>query len=506
MTSHATLNGAITATGGENPDQRGFEWGYSSGNYPYGWVEGGSFGTGAFDHQVTGLSNSTVYYYRAKAHNSAGWGYGNEQSFATPTSETSTSTTITANLKTPAGANYPGATVYFTTTVGSVNPTSAVTDANGNAQTTLSSAGSYGVAVVKATWPGDASVPACSAYCTVHIFYQPEVADGNKSFQFFCEGIEYAYVGGRYSLNELGVVNDFEVEIPEWDSSLIVNGYVNIYRLGVKEFSGILKDIKRSLSDAPRVTLKGPDVSALLNDRVVDTKIYSGKTPQYIINDLLTSFPCGISPGILASCAATLTVTVDTETLAKAIPRICGLVNWEYRVTLDRVLDFAESFTGGTAAAAFTEGVDIFTVDRDVNYTAVANYIRMRGSGIVSTEQDGTSIQQQGLHQAAAFNKSVTDQATLDAACQAWLDLHKTQAETIPFEAYDHYAPGMFGPEDYITVTSSTVGMTGTYQIRKITRDLTSPHWVGLDLSNIQKQLWQMDEQYRRMVKDVSVT
>lgn len=85
MTAHATLHGTITDTGGENCDQRGFDWGYSSGNYPYDWTESDSYGTGAFSHQVTGLTEGVTVYFRAEAHNSAGWGYGGEKSFKTPT-------------------------------------------------------------------------------------------------------------------------------------------------------------------------------------------------------------------------------------------------------------------------------------------------------------------------------------------------------------------------------------------------------------------------------------
>jgi len=83
VTTHATLNGTITATGGENCTQRGFEWGYSTGSYPNSWTESGSFGAVAFNHPVTGLTNAATVFYRAKAYNSAGWGYGGEQSFKT---------------------------------------------------------------------------------------------------------------------------------------------------------------------------------------------------------------------------------------------------------------------------------------------------------------------------------------------------------------------------------------------------------------------------------------
>jgi hypothetical protein len=238
---------------------------------------------------------------------------------------------------------------------------------------------------------------------------------------------------------------------------------------------------------------------------VADTKIYSAKTPQYMINDLLTSFPCGITVGTLGVCAASLTITIETETLQQAIARICELVHWHYRVDLDRKLDFAESFTGGISAAEFEEGVNIIDGEGEENYYPVANWVRMRGNGITSTKQDGTKISEQGLLQMPAFNKTISDQATLDTACQALLDMKKTQEETIPLEAWDQYAPGTFGPEDYVTVTSPTAGLSGTYQIRKIERNLTDAEWVKLDLSNRTKTWWELDEIYRRMTKDVSI-
>jgi hypothetical protein len=84
MPAYATLNGTITNTGGENCNYRGFEWGYATGYYPYSWTENGSFGTGSFSHQITGLDLSKTVYFRSKAHNTAGWGYGTEKSFNTP--------------------------------------------------------------------------------------------------------------------------------------------------------------------------------------------------------------------------------------------------------------------------------------------------------------------------------------------------------------------------------------------------------------------------------------
>jgi hypothetical protein len=88
MTAHGTLHGTIENTGGENCDSRGFDWGYETGVYPYNWTENGSYGTGTFEHQITGLPLNITVYFRAKAHNSVGWGYGSEKSFATPSAVT----------------------------------------------------------------------------------------------------------------------------------------------------------------------------------------------------------------------------------------------------------------------------------------------------------------------------------------------------------------------------------------------------------------------------------
>lgn len=79
--NQAVLNGNITNTGGQNADLRGFDWGTSPGVYTGSWTEGtaGSYVlTGSFSYTLT-MVPDTIYYYRAKARNSAGWGYGPER-------------------------------------------------------------------------------------------------------------------------------------------------------------------------------------------------------------------------------------------------------------------------------------------------------------------------------------------------------------------------------------------------------------------------------------------
>lgn len=80
-----TLHGTITATGGENCSERGFDYDYDSGApYANEWTETNSYGTGAFEKVLTRLKHESIVYFRAKAQNSVGWGYGSEKSFKVP--------------------------------------------------------------------------------------------------------------------------------------------------------------------------------------------------------------------------------------------------------------------------------------------------------------------------------------------------------------------------------------------------------------------------------------
>ena len=79
----ATFGGNVTAAGNDPVTVRGFVWGTSSGNLSNN-VEVGS-GTGSFTKEITGLTHSTTYYYKAYATNAAGTSYGQVKSFATTT-------------------------------------------------------------------------------------------------------------------------------------------------------------------------------------------------------------------------------------------------------------------------------------------------------------------------------------------------------------------------------------------------------------------------------------
>ena len=103
----ATLNANISATGGATVTARGFKYSETSGfdaategtNVP----ESGSFGTGTFTANISGLSTLTTYYVKAYATNSAGTVYGDQVSFNTLIQTDFTYTGGVQTFRVPAG-------------------------------------------------------------------------------------------------------------------------------------------------------------------------------------------------------------------------------------------------------------------------------------------------------------------------------------------------------------------------------------------------------------------
>lgn len=111
LSTTATGNGNITATGGENATRRGFCYMEGDSGDPDTGdsvaYDDGTFGTGAYTKGLTGLSPGTTYRVRAYAVNTAGTGYGTTVQFTTdkvaPTVTTQDATDITHNTATGNG-------------------------------------------------------------------------------------------------------------------------------------------------------------------------------------------------------------------------------------------------------------------------------------------------------------------------------------------------------------------------------------------------------------------
>jgi len=76
-----TLLGEVT-TSTRDIDERGFDWGLTD-SYGDSWTESNTYGEEEFTHPLTGLVGDTIYHFRAKAHNSCGWGYSADDTFNT---------------------------------------------------------------------------------------------------------------------------------------------------------------------------------------------------------------------------------------------------------------------------------------------------------------------------------------------------------------------------------------------------------------------------------------
>ena len=116
----ANLTGNITATGGENPDTRGFQWGTSTGVYTTNQTESGNFSTGSYWLTVTSLPPGDEIYWRATANNSEGYGYGAEMYLETkpeaPTGLSDTDQTDTSiYLEWTKGAGSENTTIRYRT-------------------------------------------------------------------------------------------------------------------------------------------------------------------------------------------------------------------------------------------------------------------------------------------------------------------------------------------------------------------------------------------------------
>ena len=137
-------NGAITATGGANATQSGFAYGTSAtlATTIATSTLGSQSGTTTLSQNLTGLTGTTTYYFRAYATNSAGTSYGSILSFTTNSLNGPTVTVQAASSVTQTGATLNG-------TVTSIGDGSVTTEGFNYGLTTsygltASSTGSFG--------------------------------------------------------------------------------------------------------------------------------------------------------------------------------------------------------------------------------------------------------------------------------------------------------------------------------------------------------------------------
>jgi hypothetical protein len=349
---------------------------------------------------------------------------------------------------------------------------------------------------------------------TVHVFYATVTGNTAIPFQVFIEGYPLPTIAsGTYTVNYRMLAGQFSLTIPVWDTNIVPNGIVDIYRNGVQEYRGILQRIERRLGDTPTITLSGVDAGWLMATRVIDSENLSGMTPQAAVSYLLGKYFCGITAGTLNTYSgANLTNTVDTQSLQSAIQAICNAIGWVYRVNTNLTLDFEAAFGRGTEPVSFVEGQNILTCQTITDCSTLVNVLHCQGGGapiILTIATNVTSLEEVGLLEGTDLQPTITTLAALETQAQSDLNnLQNAQVITITLEGYDQgAAPGTFLPEDSVTVTSTTLGLSGTYQVAQITRDMGKPAaYCNLQLNGLLREFLLLDDKYRKLVHDLTVT
>ena len=84
-TDGARLNGSLSSKGTAENVTLSFQWGTTSGDYAHETAPEVRTSAGTFYFDLSGLANSTTFYYRAKAEGHGDPVYGLEKSFTTGT-------------------------------------------------------------------------------------------------------------------------------------------------------------------------------------------------------------------------------------------------------------------------------------------------------------------------------------------------------------------------------------------------------------------------------------
>jgi hypothetical protein len=392
-------------------------------------------------------------------------------------------------------------TITFTTSLGSVSPSSASTDSNGQASTTLTSGSTHGWAVVKASWVGDGNAGPSSCFVEVAVYDAPDSGDSSKGYQLFIQGIEYAYTSGSYTKVIDFQPQRFDIELAEVEASVDGALEIIIYHRGVKDFVGRILQITRTADK--RMKLTGLSNHWKLTRRLAN-KSYTGD-PNVTINDLLVRYPAGVSAGTIGMFGNNIPITFSWDSLLAAIQRLLDLTGWKARLNVDDTLDFAPTF-GTSPSVTFETGVANIEVVRETDYSRVNTRTILIGSPstLVSDYSAPTGAAVYGHVEQMFSDKNVTTQAALDLEDQQILAACVNAIERISGNFIDlSYAADLYDIFDSVIVIDTEMGLSGEYQIVALTRDMTDKGSVSLELSTLAVTFSDQVAKLARTVKDL---
>jgi hypothetical protein len=422
----------------------------------------------------------------------------------TPTSAIVTVTLIDAISGNPLS----GRTITFTPNCGTCSPTSATTNSSGIASTTFTAGSTPGLGGVFANFAGDSTYGPSAAQQIIDVYLTTVVINPAKGFQVFIEGQEVIPSAGNYMLSTQFSPQSFEVDTPIM-ATYAIGGWwlVQIYRFGVLEFVGRIMGRKRQSGTTPTTAITGVDNKILLQRRLVD----NGYTddPKNIINDLLTQYPCGISPGTLVSYGNTINLVANYEILADALAQIQTDTGWLFRLNTNGTLDFASSF-GALPNVSVILGQNAIMTEYEEDWSQLDTSVTAVGAGtgatlLVQQVSNPAASLIYGLIEAVSLQKSIATPGALALAAQQILAAQSQTRITITVDFTDMNPTTTYNLWDYITVTDPTTGLSGIYQIYSIKRDLTNANYAELVLTNVVIGMADILALVRSNVKDLSL-
>ena len=397
-----------------------------------------------------------------------------------------------------------GKLVTFSTSLGTVSPASDTTDENGEIDVALTSGASLGWAVVKAAFAGDASWCPCNGLIEVAVYDEADFGDSSKPYQVFIQGVPTAFSGGSYRKSTAFDMQDFSLILPDIDPTINAPFEVIIYRRGIKDFVGRISKPVRTITY--NMTVPGKSNHWKLARRVAN-KAYTAQDPHAIIDDILTRYPAGVSQGTIGTFGTPITHEFNYETDLAVVRKLLDITGWKARLNLDDSVDFETDF-GATKAVTFVNGSKTADLVRETDFGPLDTRTFLVGdpSTLVSDKDDATAQATYGLVEQAFFDKSATTQTVLDSENQVILDSRKVPVERISGTVIDlEYAADAYDIFDWVTVTDvDATGLSGTYRVVAIERDLTDCGTARIELSNLSLASEDLQGQVARIVKDLS--
>jgi hypothetical protein len=238
---------------------------------------------------------------------------------------------------------------------------------------------------------------------------------------------------------------------------------------------------------------------------VVDENIYSGVPTGYILSNLLSQYPCGITVGTFVPEPTPVSSYLDTVSLLAAIQTVVALVDYAFRVNDDLTLDYAPEF-GEQTDVVFTEGVNLQTPKLTQDLSIVLNQMHVRGHGLInnrSTGVDAASALEFGPQEGTDLQQTLVDYATIVVLAETDAAANAALSVAISVEVTDENPPGTFDIGDAITVNSPTLGLSGYHQVQQIIRKFTDPYYAQLQLGSVPTEFYALENKLRSLVDDL---